>query len=312
MDLQGTPIGSTSQGTKVRENYLNFPSDFDCKNPLGSAELPFMIPTNKLSHQNTSDPEAYSNPKEEGAGVVLSDSLAAESARDGSEFAQNRNVDISTGSSNPLNTDLSGATTLAPAPDAAEREAKAAWQETSGELKGPGGQKYAEALGGQGEFPGGHNADGYYGGSTKAKQEFSSRDGDQGPQRESTDGGAVKGGVSETTNIQPQNSANEQTTDPQPRNDVDPAPSYVVSATSQLGRAGNPKGRNITEGGFDDTDASKNASFTADIGSENDPGREAEGQFQRRTNAVAGDIGPRQGGISGDGQYDVLEGEKRL
>ena len=241
-----------------------------------------------------------------------SDSLAAESARDGGEFAQNRNADISTDSSNPLDTDLSGATTLSPAPDAAEREAKAAWQETSDELKGPGGQKYAEGLGGQGEFPGAHNADGYWGGSTKAKQELSSHAGDDEPRTESADGGAAKNVVGGTTDIKPGNSAQEQRIDSQPHSDVDSAPSYVVSATSQLGRAGKPKGRNITEDGFDDTDASKNASFTADIGSENDPGREAEAQFQRRTNTVAGDIGPRQGAISGEGQYDALEGEKSL
>lgn len=69
----------------------------------------------------------------------------------------------------------------------------------------------------------------------------------------------------------------------------------------------------MTEGGFDDDDVSKNASFSSDIGDENDPGRRAEDKFTRE-NASGADAGggPRQKAISGDGRYDLLEDDQLL
>lgn len=272
------------------------------------------------------------------------DSLAAESTRDGGAFSDNRNGGVSGSSSNLVNTEFSSATTLAPAPDAAEREAKAAWQETADELKGPGGQKYPEGAGGQGEFPGSHNADGYSGGSTKAKQELLSKAGESqgtgageglggyvgggsdtnesGDTRE-TSSGYPRGNASETSDKNTGEQTSEYNTtsqdisqssrDPPPSNASD-APGYVASVTAQATQSGKPKGKNLTEGGFDDTDdsAGNNASFTADIGSENDPGRAAEQGFQRTNAAVAGSGGPRQDDVTGKGQYDVLEKEQSL
>ena len=89
---------------------------------------------------------------------------------------------------------------------------------------------------------------------------------------------------------------------------VDPAPTYVTSVTS-AGQT-KPKGKNLTEGGFDD-DPKNNASFNSDIGTENDPGKAAELQFQKQQAATVGS-GPRQSGITGDGQYDILETDQQL
>lgn len=84
------------------------------------------------------------------------------------------------------------------------------------------------------------------------------------------------------------------------------APSYV---SSQYVDPAGPKGKNITEGGFD-SDDTKNASWNSDIGTKKDPGRAAEAKFQRE-NAEAGfDAGmPRQKGVSGDNPYDDLGGD---
>lgn len=276
---------------------------------------------------------------------MTSDSLAAESARDGGAFSENRDIGVSGSSSNPLNPDLSNATTLAPAPDAAEREAKTAWQETADELKGPGGQKYPEGAGGQGEFPGSHSAEGYSGGSTKAKQELLSKTGgSRGPgvsgesgesgsadSARDTSGGTSSGDPSGNTSGNTSGASNEKpgqetsghnltsqddsqsSRDPPPSN-TPTAPGYVAGVTAQPAQSGKPKGKNLTEGGFDDTDdsAGNNASFTGEIGSENDPGRAAEQGFQRTNAAVAGAGGPRQDDVTGKGQYDVLEGEQSL
>lgn len=84
------------------------------------------------------------------------------------------------------------------------------------------------------------------------------------------------------------------------------APNYVAS---QYVDGGLPKGKNLTEGGFEDGD-DKNASFTSEIGSKNDPGRLAEQKFQRQNADAAEDAGmPRQQGVTGDNSYDALSGE---
>ena len=190
--------------------------------------------------QNTSDHERYTDPVNEGAGAVASDSLAAESVRSGGAFGENRGSEplSVSGSSSTFNiTDTSGAITLVPAPDTAEREAKAAWQETADEAKGPGGQRYPEGLGGQGVFDGQHNADGYAGGPTSAKEELI--DGNQ------YQASGIRGGGADDV------------TEEGSKGNSDPA------------QTGGPKGKNITEGGFD-SDISNNASFNSEIGTDND------------------------------------------
>ena len=241
--------------------------------------------------QHTSDSERYENPTQEGTGAVASDSLAAESTRAGGAFAENRGgpMSVSGSSSTFNNTDTSGATTLAPAPDAAEREAKEAWQEVPDEARGPAGQKYPEGAG-SANFPGSHNADGYAGGPTSAKEDISS----SGYKPSGIRGGGAEEGQQGGS-----------------RKSDDEAPGYVASVESAPTQSGKPKGKNITEGGFDD-DPSKNVSFTSDIGDENDPGRAAERQFQTSTETSAGGKGPRQHEITGDGQYDILDTEQKL
>ena len=64
--------------------------------------------------------------------------------------------------------------------------------------------------------------------------------------------------------------------------------------------AGGPKGKNVTEGGFDGNE--REAKFDVEPGSKEDVGRHA---FQPDV-GVAGGEGPRQGQVSGDGQFDGL------
>ncbi|KAI9845358.1 MAG: hypothetical protein M1838_001782 [Thelocarpon superellum] len=90
------------------------------------------------------------------------------------------------------------------------------------------------------------------------------------------------------------------------------APSYVTLDVTNPAKSLKVKGTNLTEGGFD-SDDSKNASFNADIGSENDPGRLAEQKFQRasaeNTSDAAG--GPRQKNVSGGMPYEALSSEQQ-
>jgi hypothetical protein len=115
-----------------------------------------------------------------------------------------------------------------------------------------------------------------------------------------------------TTNL-PDSSARQQTGGSSATGDApnaSAAPS-AYSADQLLQGAMKPKGKNIKEGGFD-ADEAPNASFNDDIGGENDPGRAAESRFQRLANESGPEAGsgPRQKGISGDGQYDVLREEQ--
>ena len=94
---------------------------------------------------------------------------------------------------------------------------------------------------------------------------------------------------------------------------VDIAPSYVTLDVLNPPVSAKPQGKNLTEGGFD-SDDSKNASFNADIGSEDDPSRLAEGAFQRREAESGPDAGggPRQSGVTGKGQYNELQSQEQV
>lgn len=83
------------------------------------------------------------------------------------------------------------------------------------------------------------------------------------------------------------------------------APGYV---TSQHVSGGHPKGANLKEGGFVSDDR-KNASFTSDIGTRNDPGRAAEHAFERANAGSADATLPRQKGVTGDTHYETLDNE---
>ncbi|MCJ1281195.1 hypothetical protein MMC26_000513 [Xylographa opegraphella] len=87
--------------------------------------------------------------------------------------------------------------------------------------------------------------------------------------------------------------------------DVDPAPSYVTNWAAE--NASKPKGDNITEGGLD----READSALAEPGSEDDPGRASLQGFQNKQAATVGS-GPRQGAVTGDGQYDMLVDEQKL
>ena len=254
--------------------------------------------------KNTSDPERYTNPTTEGAGAVASDSLAAESARSGGGFGSNRDSapqSVSGSASTFANTDTSAAKTLNPAPNATERVSNDVLQDTPDASKGPGGQKYPEGAGGQPEFPGQHNLDGYAGGPTSAKQQT-----DSGYSRGPTGPSSSAGTTGEQTSGSGAKSA------PTENAFAGSAPGYVASVTSEANQSGKPKGKNITEGGFDD-DPKNNASFNSEIGSENDPGRKAEVDLQKVTQSASGATGPRQApGKSDESQYDILETDQQL
>ena len=267
--------------------------------------------------QNTTDPRAKQE-LQEGAGAVASDSLAAESVRSGGGFGENRDSEplaVKGSNSTFANTDTSGAVTLKPTASASERDSA---------NDSTGNTKYPESTGGQGQFPGGHNADGYSGGSTRAKQEMSSGSGsgayntqsgtsDKSSESTQTDksslpaqGGA---GSSERDNSTSASSGNTGADD----SHVDTAPSYVNPVIAQPdSNTGKPHGKNlhdVTDTGFED-DNGKDVNKLADVDSEDHPSRKAIQDFQS-TNASNPGSGPTQKKGTEEGGYDTLNSEEQ-
>ncbi|OKL64486.1 hypothetical protein UA08_00876 [Talaromyces atroroseus] len=193
-------------------------------------------------------------PVQEGPGAVANDSLAGESVRQGGAFSQNPNsepLSVSGSNSTFNNTDTSGANTLPSAARASDR-------------KEDRKDRYPDALGGQGDYPGAHLPEsGYVGGSTQAKRDL----GVGGHQHQYN--------VSEAGGSTGYRSAHNGGT----------APSYVTPVVQNVGNT-KPNGKNITEGGFNDS-PNRNASWKSDIGTKKDSGRLAESKFQK-TNAESG------------------------
>ncbi|KAI9717679.1 MAG: hypothetical protein M1812_004624 [Candelaria pacifica] len=224
----------------------------------------------------STDPASKQPTNSESTGAIASDSLAAESINSGGAFSSNKTaqpLSVSGSNSTLNNTDTSGATTLPPAPDAETRLAQNDWNESS-KLKS------AEHL----------------------SQDQTSSKSNLGNMSYSTSGSGADTYTSNTSNDSSGVGSNTQGST---------APSALNPSTNQAAKESKPKGKNITEGGFDD-DPSKNASFTSDIGDKNDPGRAAENKMQREvaeSGPDAGGSGPRQKGLTKDGQFDVLGDE---
>ena len=255
--------------------------------------------------QHTSDPAAQQNPVQENTGGLASDSLAAESVREGGAFASNPNATPSgvPGSKSTLaTTDTSAATQLDSAPDATAREEREAWGENA-DLKGPGGLKYAEAVGGQPDFGGAMGEGGYAGapsgssmgagsgagsgsgGGTRSNFESSAR-----PAGGDSSGGGSYGGGSTGGSSVPD----------------DAAPGYITSVMQ--GGDGKAKGKDLTEGGFEGEPS--NVGQPPEIGSKDDPGRAALQGFQNQNARAAGDIGAKQTQLEGQSGYDPLKSDE--
>ncbi|KAK5124797.1 hypothetical protein LTR85_001510 [Meristemomyces frigidus] len=232
----------------------------------------------------TKDPETFNNPKNENPGVVTSDSLAGESITSGGSFGANSDsrgpMAQPSSSTNTNNADVSGATKLDAAPSADAREAQEGWSESAQlnagrELGSGAGPTYSD------------QATGGSLGSTSGGGSGSS----------STGGGSGSG----SENTDPSSSS----TSSGGSGTAAAAPGYTSHPAPSMGDSFAPKGQNLQEGGFSSDDP--NASFTTDIGGENDPGRAALQGMQARDASAAGGAGPREGKISGDGQYDTLD-----
>ncbi|EED21497.1 conserved hypothetical protein [Talaromyces stipitatus ATCC 10500] len=247
MDLQGTPIGNSTGGTKAITKV-------------------------------TSDP-ASNISIQEGPGPVPNDSLAGESVRQGGAFRQNPNSEplgVSGSKATFNNTNTSGATTLPSAPQAGARDSDRK-------------ERYPDALGGQGNYPGTHLPEsGYAGGSTQAKRDM----GIGGHQHQyNTTEHAQAGGSGSQSN-------------------AGTAPSYVTPVVQNVGNT-KPHGTNIKEGGFD-SDPKKNASFNSDIGTNNDPGRLAEQKFQKYTAESGANAAYTNPTVDANQPYGVLGSDQRI
>ncbi|KAJ5082400.1 hypothetical protein N7532_011443 [Penicillium argentinense] len=219
------------------------------------------LPHGPRSTKVTNDPLASQQPIEEPSGPVPNDSLAAQSVRQGGAFSENRGAQPSS-HVNMKNTP-SGTTELPPAPVGGLREDRQRQE------------KYPEALGGQGDFPGTH-VSGYAGGPTAAKQQMGMTDNSRASSSSQYNAGQ--------------------------------APSYVADVTDGYQHS-KPDGRNITEGDFHS--AGKNASFNSDIGTSDDPGRAGLNKFQQNNAKSAYNAGrPTQSDVGSQHPFEALDEQR--
>jgi hypothetical protein len=95
--------------------------------------------------------------------------------------------------------------------------------------------------------------------------------------------------------------------DAKPKSDAGTAPSYV---NNQYIRDPNgPHGKNLQEGGWDDskTRDGVQAALNAEPGSQDDPARAAEYQFELKNNAKSRGAGPKEGSLTNETTYDKLD-----
>ncbi|KAF5009374.1 hypothetical protein FDECE_4406 [Fusarium decemcellulare] len=94
-----------------------------------------------------------------------------------------------------------------------------------------------------------------------------------------------------------------------PQSSAGTAPSYVESQYQK--DTSGPHGKNLKEGGWDESkveDGLKKA-LNAEPGSEDDPSRLAEQQFQQNQTAAGRDAGPRQAEVDNKTAFDALSSE---
>jgi len=282
------------------------------------------------------------NPQEgrqEPTGAVTSDSLAAESIRQGGGFSENDNAHEMgvKGSNSTLNTtDTSGATALHPARDGATRE-KQDSRGLGADEKGVSGARYPDAAG-QPSFDGAHSSQGFVGGAGDSSSGYNTTTGGtySGDTGDSfADGGAGLTGSSSTkTSDISSGSGRTDTTsygsggsgntgsgkrggadegfDTSDRSGQETAPNYAGTVSGAIHSEGKykPKGSNLTEG---DIPATK--TFTGNVGGQYDPGRLAEQSFQKTdADDIVSAGQPKYSGSGQDsstgGQYDVLSSER--
>ncbi|KAG5662445.1 hypothetical protein KAF25_004863 [Fusarium avenaceum] len=88
---------------------------------------------------------------------------------------------------------------------------------------------------------------------------------------------------------------------------ADTAPSY---ADNQHAEGSGPHGKNLKEGiDYSNTEDGLKKALASEPGSEDDPSRLAELQFQRNQSAVGRDAGPKQSELSGKTAFDGLNSE---
>jgi hypothetical protein len=248
------------------------------------------IPSGKRGAKVKSD-----QPLQEPSGPVVGDSLAAESINRSGSYSENRGAQPLgvTGQNTTTNTtDTSAARKMPSAASARDRDDPSAQE------------PYPEGLGGQAEYPGAHVPEsGYVGGSTAAKKDLGigqkeyhaseklSQSSNK-PSQKSTGAKASGSGGYQTRSA----TAAQQKQQP-----------YSTAAAGQ------------GSGNQDDfpTDPKYNASFNSEIGSEDDPGRLAEKEFQRRqaetAAAVTAAAVPAHKKCAGDGSwYEPLNSDQRV
>ncbi|KAM0199455.1 hypothetical protein ACHAPA_005014 [Fusarium lateritium] len=150
--------------------------------------------------------------------------------------------------------------------------------------------------------------------STKDDGEFASNEGIRSENQPSSGSETNPGRTTNTSSVPSsgsENTSSGRTTNtssaPSSGSGSGTAPSYV---NNQYIKASGPHGKNLKEG-IDDsnTEDGLKKALASEPGSENDPSRVAELQFQQNQTAAGRDAGPKQSELSGKTAFDALNNE---
>ncbi|KAJ4130105.1 hypothetical protein NW768_007084 [Fusarium equiseti] len=146
--------------------------------------------------------------------------------------------------------------------------------------------------------------------SAKEGGDFASNEGIRSENQASSRSENTSAGRTTNTSSAPSSNSNSNSNSAQSgsaKSNAGTAPSYV---DAQYIKASGPHGKNITEG-FDDskTEDGLKKALEAEPGSENDPSRVAELQFQQNQTAAGRDAGPKQTGLANETSFDALNNE---
>lgn len=226
--------------------------------------------------------------KTEGAGIVASESLAAESNREGGEFASNRGIhgentnafSESTSGSSSGNNQRAENTSSIGSFEASQSKSKSASSTGSSGL--PHSQSKSTSTSSSSGVSHSQSKSAASTGGSKASQSQSKSASDN-----------VSSGASERKSV------------------TGAAPSYADALHVKDPNA--PHSKSLQQGDWDDSKAEDGIkkAFEAEPGSINDPSRLAEERFELNQNAQAGGAGPRQAELDTETKYDALEPNAR-
>ncbi|RGP63401.1 hypothetical protein FLONG3_9890 [Fusarium longipes] len=245
--------------------------------------------------------------KEEGAGKVASESLAAESIQEGGVFASNEGIrgeNQQPSGSEHTSSQRATHTSSAHSSHSKSGQSGSGKSSASHTTKTSSAPSSDSKSGQSGQSGSDKHSDGH---STKTSSGLGSSSDSKPKSGHSGSKKQPAGHLVTAEDLGPYSQSKAKSAHFDAPNGAD-APSYVEN--QYIRNPGGPHGKDISEG-FDDskTEDGLKKALQSEPGSEDDPSRLAELRFEESQTAAGRDAGPRQTGLSSETPFDALDNE---